>query len=92
VNSPLDNRIRAVAREEAQALLGVPSGIQSAAGPVPAAEQLQEQITDLHEHLHLAVTTITRLEARLDALEKTAGQTGQEQAPARRTRRKTTDE
>jgi uncharacterized membrane protein YccC len=88
VSSPLDQRMRAVAREEAQALLGVPS----ATGPAPSAEQMQEQITDLHEHLHLAVTTIGRLEARLDALEKRSGQTDPEQAPARRTRRKTTDE
>jgi phage shock protein A len=91
VNSPLDNRMRVIAREEAQALLGVPPGMRAAAEPAATTQQLQKQITDLHEHLHLAVTTIKRLEARLDALEKTAGQTDQEQTPTRRTRRKTTD-
>ncbi len=82
MSSPLDGRIRALAREEATALLGVPG-----APPSPAYEQMQQQITDLHEHLHHAATTISRLEQRLDALEKAAGQTDQEARSAtRRTR------
>lgn len=89
MSSPLDGRIRAIAREEASALLGVPGGVQAAAGSAPTAEQLQEQITDLHEHLHQAATTITRLEDRVAALEKAAGQADQEERPtARRVARK----
>ena len=82
MNSPLDNRMRAIAREEANALLGVPGGVQAAAGSVPTPEQLQQQITDLHEHLHHAATAIAKLEQRVDSLEK-------EQPTARRTPRKT---
>lgn len=82
--SALDGRIRALAREEAAALLGVPSSTKSDAGSKPTATQLQEQIKDLHEHLHHAATTIKHMEERLDALEKTAT------APApRRASRKT---
>jgi phage shock protein A len=90
--SALDGRIRTLAREEAAALLGVPSAIPAADESVPTAAQLQQQITDLHEHLHHAATTIKRLEDRLDNLEKTAGHATQEQSLARRTRRKATDE
>lgn len=70
--SALDGRIRALAREEAAALLGVPTGVESAAGGEPTATQLQEQITVLHERLHHAATTIKHLENRVDTLEKTA--------------------
>lgn len=76
MSSPLDGRIRALAREEAAALLGDHAG-----SGAPAGEELQQQITDLHEHLHHAATTIQRLEARLDELEK----------PAPRRARKTSD-
>lgn len=80
--------MRAIAREEAGALLGVPGGVQ-ATGSEPAAAQLQEQITDLHEHLHHAATTISQLETRLGALEEAVGQTDQEARPtARRATRK----
>ena len=82
MSSPLDSRMRAIAREEAGALLGVPGGVQAAAGSAPTPEQMQQQITDLHEHLHLAATNITRLEERVDSLEK-------EQPTARRATRKT---
>lgn len=82
MSSPLDSRMRAIAREEAGALLGVPGGVQAVAGSAPTAEQMQQQITDLHEHLHHAATAITKLEQRVDALEK-------EQPTARRTPRKT---
>jgi len=86
MSSPLDSRMRAIAREEASTLLGIPGGV-----PAPTSEQMQQQITDLHEHLHHAATTISRLSARLDALEKAAGRTDQEERPApRRTARKTT--
>jgi type VII secretion effector (TIGR04197 family) len=89
VSSPLDGRIRAIAREEASTLLGVPNGVQAADESEPTAGQLQEQITDLHEHLHQAAATITRLDARLDVLEKAARQADQEERPtARRATRK----
>lgn len=87
----LDAHIRVIAREEAeQALLGV--GVPSAAQP--DTQGLQQQITDLHEHLHMAVTTISRLDARIDVLEKQAGQTGQEATgpSSARPRRKTAGE
>jgi hypothetical protein len=66
--SALDGRIRHLAREEATALLGVghPSG------STDGTADLQQQITDLHEHLHQAATTIARLDKRLDALEAAA--------------------
>ena len=70
MSSPLDNRMRVIARAEAEALLGVPGGVQEVAESAPTAEQLQEQLTDLHEHLHLAATNISRLEERVEALEK----------------------
>lgn len=83
--SALDGRIRKLAREEAALAL---SG-QTTDGP---PSDLQQQITDLHEHLHHATTTIKRLEDRVDALEKTTGQTDQEQRPtARRAARKTAE-
>lgn len=89
MSSPLDSRMRAIARQEAEALLGVPDGMQGAPS-APTAGQLQEQLTDLHEHLHQAATTISRLESRIDALEKASGQADLEDRPtARRTARKT---
>lgn len=90
MSSPLDSRMRNIAREEAGALLGVPGGVQAAGDSAPTAEQLQEQITDLHGHLHLATTRLSGLDARIEALEKAAGQADQEDRPsARRTPRKT---
>ena len=86
MSSPLDNRMRAIAHEVAGTLLGVPGGVQAAVGPESTASQMQQQITDLHEHLHHAATTIGRLEARIGALEK--ADKSNEQA-ARRTARKT---
>lgn len=80
MSSPLDNRMRVIAREEVTALLGVPGGAQ-APGSAPASERMQQQITDLHEHLHHAATTIGRLEARVGALETAAGQADQEERP-----------
>lgn len=90
MSSPLDGRIRTIAREEAAAV------VHSAGVPVagaPDTQDLQQQITDLHEHLHMAATAIKRLETRIDVLEKAAGETGQEEPPSvRRTRRKTAGE
>jgi hypothetical protein len=79
MSSPLDGRIRKLAREEAADLLGV------ATPEAPDLKGLQQQITDLHEHLHHAATTIARLEARVDALEASASTPA---TPARRTARK----
>lgn len=93
--SALDGRIRHLAREEATALLdGIksPSAEMEALGGTVRSTDLQQQITDLHERLHHAATTIKRLEDRVDVLEKSSGQTDQEQPPMRRTRRKTGDE
>ena len=88
MSDALDGRIRKLAREEATALLGTPAGAQEA-GSAPTAEQMQQQITDLHEHLHHAATTISRLEARVGVLETAAGAADQEDRPtARRTSRK----
>lgn len=93
MSSPLDGRIRKLAREEAAALLDSiksPSAEMAGVGKSVQAGELQQQITDLHEHLHVAATTIGRLEQRIGALEKTAGPGGQEEhPPARRTARKT---
>lgn len=85
MSSPLDGRIRKMAREEAEDV------VRSVSVPTTTAvdvQGLQRQITDLHEHLHHAVTTISRLDARLDALEKATGQTDQEARPAARRTRK----
>lgn len=79
--SPLDGRIRALARAEAELVLGA----QTVDG---APSDLQQQITDLHEHLHHAATTIKRLEDRVALLEKAASQTDQEKPAPRRTARK----
>lgn len=89
MSSPLDGRIRALARAEAEQVV---NGAGAPATTALDTQSLQQQITDLHEHLHMTATTINRLEARIDALEKQAGQVDQEQPLARRTRRKTTDE
>jgi hypothetical protein len=79
VSSPLDGRIRALAREEATALLGgAPVGADLGSDRVAA---LESAVTSLHG-------TLLRLEARIDALEKATGQTDQEARPtARRTRK-----
>lgn len=79
MSSPLDGRIRALAREEATALLaGAPAGTDDTGTDRVTA--LETAVTSLHD-------TMLRLKARIDALEKTAGQTDQEARSAtRRTR------
>lgn len=80
----LQERIKHLARQEVERVLGASPTPDS--GGAPTRAQLQQQITDLHEHLHQAATTISRLETRVEALEKAAS------APAetlpRRTARK----
>jgi hypothetical protein len=95
MSSPLDGRIRKLAREEAQTLLGVGQPTE----PAHDTAGLQQQITDLHEHLHHAATTIGRLDQRIDALEAAAGTVNAEarvgvtaDAPRTRGRRKATEE
>jgi hypothetical protein len=66
MSSPLDGRIRKLAREEAANALVTPA----TAPDSDRVAELQQQITDLHEHLHHAATTIKRLEDRVDLLEK----------------------
>ena len=81
MSSPLDGRIRKLAREEAAALLGgAPAGSDNTdTGRVAA---LEEAVTGLHG-------TVLRLEARLEALEKTPGQADQEARAATRRARGT---
>jgi cell division septum initiation protein DivIVA len=78
MSSPLDGRIRKLAREEVTALLDSiksPSAEMAGVGKPVQGGELQQQITDLHEHLHHAATSIKRLEDRIDALEKTSSAT-----------------
>jgi hypothetical protein len=89
MSSPLDGRIRALAREEAAEAIQTIGVLNASAVDT---QGLQQQITDLHEHLHHAATIIKRLESRIDVLEKAAGGTDQEQPSVRRTRRRTADE
>lgn len=86
MSSPLDGRIRKLARTEAEDVVRSVSVLTTTA----VDEQgLQQQITDLHEHLHHTATTIGGLAARIDALEKATGQTDQEARPTARRTRKT---
>lgn len=78
MSSPLDGRIRAIAREEASAL-DSPLAI---AGDDRATE-LEAQVTNLHDAVLL-------LGERLNALEEAAGATDQEERPTvKRAPRKT---
>lgn len=73
MTSPLNERIRSLAREEAAALIGVGT-------PAPGSADA-DRVTALE-------TEVVDLRARLDALEKGAGQTNLEARPAvRRTRK-----
>lgn len=94
MSSPLDGRIRSIARDEAQQAIQSVGVLDTTARD---AQGLQRQITDLHEHLHHAATTISRLEKRIDALEAAAGMAnvqapvGVTESPRPRGRRKATD-
>lgn len=78
MSSPLDGRIRALAREEASAL-----DSRLAIARAERASELEAQVADLHDAVLL-------LGERLDALEKAPGQTAQEDRPtARRPVKKT---
>lgn len=88
MSTPLDGRIRSIAREEAQQAVGSVDVLDVTALDT---QGLQQQITDLHEHLHMAVTSVKRLEERVATLES-AAQTEEPTTGVRRTRRKTTDE
>lgn len=66
MSSPLDGRMRAIAREEAAALLdGAPPAPERSASDRVA--ELEVAVTSLHG-------TVLRLEERLDALEKIPAQ------------------
>lgn len=80
MSSPLNGRIRALAREEAAALLGVSTPVDSGTDADQAAA-LDLKVTEL-------TVMVKRLDERLDALEKHAGQTGQEAQPSGRRTRK----
>lgn len=91
MSSPLDGRIRVLARQEVASMLATPATATGADANTDRTAELQQQITDLHEHLHHAATVISRLEDRIGVLEKAAGQTDQEpRTTARRTARKDT--
>jgi hypothetical protein len=99
MSSPLDGRIRKLAREEAASVFATPVTATAADFNVDRVAELQQQITDLHEHLHVAATTIARLEKRVDALEAAAGPGNADtpvgataESPRPRGRRKTTEE
>lgn len=89
MSDPLEGRIRRLAREEAASMFVTPATATSSDMNTDWVAELQQQITDLHEHLHQAATVIKRLEDRVVVLEKAAAGAGQEQRPAvRRTARK----
>lgn len=89
MSSPLDGRIRKLAREEAASMLATPATTADSDVNTDRAAELQQQITDLHEHLHHAATVLERLGDRLGVLENAAGQTDPQQRPTgRRTARK----
>lgn len=64
-----DGRMRVIAREEVERV--------GRGGALDAA-RLQQQITDLHEHLHIAATEIKRLTDRVGALEAAADEAAAE--------------
>ncbi|MEU9670415.1 hypothetical protein AB0E25_33545 [Streptomyces bobili] len=81
MSSPLDGRIRAIAREEVSSLLG-DSAPATLAADANRVEALESAVTSLHG-------TILRIEGRLDALEKAAGISEHEPKPTvRRATRK----
>jgi flagellar biosynthesis chaperone FliJ len=93
MSNPLDGRIRALAREEAASMFSTLATATASDVNTDRVAELQQQITDLHEHLHMAATTIKHLGDRVDALEKEAAQasaepTVEQPSAPRRTSRK----
>lgn len=85
MSSPLDGRIRTLAREEAAALL------QDAA---PGGNATEDRVASLEQAVTSLHGTVLHLEARLDALDQAAGPAGhavQEGRPAARRTRKTSE-
>jgi hypothetical protein len=82
MSSPLDGRIRTLARQEIASALGDTSGDGSSEADQVAALDLK--VTEL-------TNLVKRLDARLDAVEKQAGQTDQEAQPAARRTRKASE-
>lgn len=81
MSSPLDGRIRKMAREEAIALAEAAQATANSVDPDRIAA-LEKEVAELR-------AIVQRLDARLDAIEKATGQTDQEARPAaRRTARK----
>lgn len=80
MSSPLDGRIRKLAREEAIALASAPPAAANSVDPDRVAA-LEVEVADLRG----AVKT---LYTRLDAMESATGQTDQEARPAARRTRK----
>lgn len=79
MSSPLDGRIRSIAREEATMLLGNPTPDRAPA-PADRVAELEKALTELR-------ATVKRFEERLQAVENAAGQADQETRSAtRRTR------
>jgi hypothetical protein len=76
VSSPLDGRIRVIAREEATALLGVGTPTATA-GTDPKLAELEKEVAELR--------------SRLNALEKAPTQAAQETPTATRRARKTAE-
>lgn len=88
MSSPLDGRIRALARAEAEQVV---NGVGVLNTTSLDTNGLQQQITDLHKDVHHVAAVIKRLEDRLNALEKATAQPDQEpRTSARRTARKDT--
>jgi septal ring factor EnvC (AmiA/AmiB activator) len=96
MSSPLDGRIRKLAREEAAGLLGV-APAQAAAGDGDRVEALEKEVATLrqkltaaHERTQQALTGIEALTTRVQALEDAAAPTAK--TTARRTARKESDD
>ena len=82
MSSPLDSRMRAIAREVAEAVAaGGPVQVLEATGP--------DRLTALEKEVADQRATILRLEARLDAAAQTTGGTDPEAKPTGRRTRKT---
>lgn len=82
MSSPLDSRMRAIAREVAEAV--------AAGGPVQVLETTGlDRLTALEKEVADQRATILRLEARLDATAQTTSGTDPEAKPTGRRTRKT---